>query len=133
MSAHAKGTFDVKVTPQADEGVGDPTIGRMSLDKQFHGDLEGTSLGQMLAAMTEVKGSAGYVAIERVKGTLHGRAGTFALQHSGTMNRGVPELSVTVIPDSGTNDLTGLTGTMKIDIVGAKHFYEFDYALPAAR
>ena len=131
MAKHASGTFDVKIKPQAPEdNVGDPTIGRMSIDKQFHGDLEATSLGQMLAAMTDVKDSAGYVAIERVRGTLHGRRGTFALQHTGTMNRGVPGLSVTVVPDSGTDQLVGLTGTMTINIVDGKHFYEFDYTLP---
>ena len=130
MTTHAKGTFDVTIKPQTDEGVGDPTVGRMSIDKQFHGDLEGTSLGQMLAAMTNMKDSAGYVAIERVRGTLHGRKGTFALQHTGIMNRGVPGLVITVVPDSGTDQLLGLTGTMTIDIVDGKHFYGFDYALP---
>ena len=84
------GLFDVKLNPQTDEKVGDPTLGRLSLDKQFHGDIEGTSKGQMLAAATDVKNSAGYVALERVHGTLQGRTGTFALQHSGSMNRGVP-------------------------------------------
>ena len=131
MATHAGGTFDVKITPQkAEEGVGDPTIGRMSIDKVFHGDLEGTSLGQMLAAMTDVKDSAGYVAIERVKGVLKGRGGTFALQHSGTMDRGVPGLIITVVPDSGTGQLVGLRGTMTIDIRDGKHFYGFDYTLP---
>jgi hypothetical protein len=109
--------------------VGDPTLGRLALDKQFHGDLEATSKGQMLAAGTEVKGSAGYVAMERVTGTLHGRSGTFALQHSGIMNRGVPQLMITVVPDSGTGQLTGLTGTMTINIVDEKHSYEFEYDL----
>src|SRR5437899_473962 len=93
VTSHASGRFEVKVNPQVDERVGDATIGRMSIDKQFHGDLEGTSKGQMLAAGTDVKGSAGYVAMERVNGTLHGRTGTFALQHSGTMNRGPAQLS----------------------------------------
>ena len=91
VTNHARGTFDVKVSPQApEEKVGDPTVGRMALDKQFHGDLEATSKGQMLAVGTEVKGSAGYVAMERVAGTLKGHTGTFALQHSGTMTRGTP-------------------------------------------
>ena len=131
MAMHASGTFDVTIVPQAaEEKVGDPTIGRMSIDKQFHGDLEGTSLGQMLAAMTDVAGSAGYVAIERVRGTLHGRTGTFALQHTGTMTRGVPGLIITVVPDSGTAALAGLTGTMTIEIKDGKHFYRFDYTLP---
>ena len=101
----------------------------MSIDKQFHGDLEGTSQGQMLSAGTSTKGSAGYVAIERIAGTLHGRAGTFVLQHSGTMTRGAPELSVTVVPDSGTGQLVGLSGKLNIKIADGKHSYEFDYAL----
>jgi hypothetical protein len=102
----------------------------MSLDKQFHGELEATSAGEMLSVGTEVKGSAGYVAIERVNGTLHGRAGTFARQHSGTMTRGEPQLSVTVVPDSRTGELVGIAGKMTINIVGRKHFYEFEYTLP---
>jgi hypothetical protein len=101
----------------------------MSIDKEFHGDLKGTSKGQMLAAGTEVKGSAGYVAIERVSGMLRGRSGTFALLHSGTMTRGVPHLSITVVPDSGTGDLVGVAGQMTINIVDGKHFFEFEYTL----
>lgn len=120
----------MKLTPQApDDGSEDPPIGRMSIDKQFHGDLEATSRGQMLAAGTAVKGSAGYVAIEQVSGTLHGRAGTFVLQHSGTMNRGEPQLLVTVVPDSGTGELAGLAGRMDIIIEGGKHSYDFEYTL----
>lgn len=131
MPHRATGTFDVKVTPQTqDEKVGDPTVGRVSLDKQFHGDLDATSKGQMLAAGTETPGSAGYVAMERVIGTLHGRKGTFALQHSGTMTRGAPQLVIRVVPDSGTGQLLGLVGTMTIKIVEGKHLYEFDYTLP---
>jgi hypothetical protein len=127
---HASGSFEVKISPQAQEdGVGDPTVGRMALDKQFHGGLEATSRGQMLAAMTDVEGSAGYVAIERVSGTLDGRRGTFALQHSGTMTRGVPQLSITVVPDSGTGELVGLTGRMTIDVADGKHSYNFDYTI----
>jgi flagellar basal body rod protein FlgG len=126
---HASGTFEVKLNPQTDDQVGDPTVGRMSIEKQFNGDLEGTSRGQMLAAMTEVKGSAGYVALERVNGTLDGRSGTFALQHSGTMTRGEGQLVITVVPDSGTGGLAGLSGTMSINIVEGKHFYEFEYTL----
>jgi hypothetical protein len=132
MSAHATGPFDVKLTPQDDKL--DPTLGRMTLDKQFHGDLEATSKGQMLTAATDVKGSAGYVAIERVTGTLQTpagvRAGSFSLQHIGTLNRGVPELSVTVVPDSGTGQLVGLTGKMNIKIADGKHSYDFEYSLP---
>jgi hypothetical protein len=133
MPGHAAGPFEVKLTPQpAEEKVGDPTIGRMALDKQFHGDLEATSKGQMLSTMGDVKGSAGYVAIERVSGTLHGHKGTFALQHSGTMTRGTPSLTISVIPDSGTGELVGLAGTMEIHIVEGKHFYDFSYTLPSA-
>jgi hypothetical protein len=131
VAIHATGTFEVKLVPQAaEEKIGDPTVGRMSIDKQFHGDLEGTSKGQMLAAMTDVKGSAGYVAMERVSGTLQGRAGTFVLQHSGTMTRGAQQLTITVVPDSGTGQLAGLTGKMVIIITDGKHSYEFEYTLP---
>jgi len=130
MTTRATGTFEVKLTPQPPEKESeDATPGRMLIDKQFHGDLEGTSKGQMLAAMTAVKGSAGYVAIEKVSGKLHGRTGTFVFQHSGIMNRGVPQLSVTVVPDSGTGELVGLSGKMNIIIADGKHSYEFDYTL----
>jgi|HubBroStandDraft_5_1064220.scaffolds.fasta_scaffold382659_1 hypothetical protein len=132
VSNHASGTFDVKLTPQTDEGGGENSgLGRMSIDKQFHGDLEGTSRGFMLSsAATIVKGSGGYVAMERVTGKLKGRAGSFVLQHSGTMTRGTPQLSVTVVPDSGTDQLTGIAGTLTIKIDGGKHSYEFEYTLP---
>ena len=131
MTNRASGTFEVKLNPQApDDKVGDPSVGRMSIDKQFHGDLEATSKGQMLAVRTDVKGSAGYVAMERVTGTLHGHSGTFALQHSGTMTRGAQKLTVTVVPDSGTGELVGLAGKMTIDIVDGKHSYGFEYTLP---
>ena len=130
LTKHAKGTFEVKVAPQTDEKVGDPTVGRMSLDKVFRGDLEGVSRGQMLAAMTDVEGSAGYVAMERVAGKFDGREGTFALQHSGTMTRGTPHLVITVVPDSGTGQLAGLAGKMSINIADGKHSYEFEYTLP---
>jgi hypothetical protein len=130
VSKQACGTFEVKVIPQpVEQNIGDPTVGRLSIDKQFQGDLEATSKGQMLAVGTDVKGSAGYVAMERVAGTLHGRNGTFALQHTGTMTRGTPQLSVTVVPDSGTGQLLGLTGKMDIKIENGKHAYEFEYAL----
>lgn len=130
MTKHAAGTFEVKTAPQAPEdNVGDPSVGRLALDKTFHGDLEATSKGQMLAAGTEVKGSAGYVAMERVAGSLQGRTGTFALQHSGTMNRGVPTLSITVVPDSGTGQLVGLAGKLTIEIAAGKHSYDFEYSI----
>ena len=129
MSKHAKGTFEVKLIPHSDEGA-DPALARMTLDKEFSGDLNGTSKGQMLAAATTVPESAGYVAMERVHAILNGRQGTFALQHSGTMNRGKPQLTITVVPDSGTEQLTGLEGQLTIDIVDGKHLYDFEYDLP---
>ncbi|HEY9402477.1 MAG TPA: DUF3224 domain-containing protein [Pyrinomonadaceae bacterium] len=130
MTKHASGTFEVKLSPQTPEdNVGDPSVGRMSIDKQFRGDLEAVSRGEMLAVRTETEGSAGYVAMERVAGTLDGRSGTFALQHSGTMTRGVPQLLITVVPDSGTGQLAGLSGQMKINIVGGKHSYDFEYTV----
>jgi hypothetical protein len=131
VSAIAKGTFDVKTTPQPAAEGDDSGIARLLLDKHFHGDLEAASKGQMLAASGTVKGSAGYVAIEKVTGTLAGRKGSFVLYHQGTMNRGVPTLSVTVVPDSGTDQLTGLTGSMNIIIANGAHSYEFTYSLPS--
>jgi hypothetical protein len=130
MTTHASGTFDVKMTPQAsEEGV---SIARFSLDKQFHGDLEGTSKAEMLAVSTTVPESAGYVAMEQVTGKLNGRTGTFALQHTGTMTRGAAQLSVTVVPDSGTGELVGLSGKLDIKITEGQHFYEFDYTITPA-
>jgi len=129
MSHRATGTFEVQLNPQ-DEGAGAP-VGRMSIDKQFQGALEATSKGQMLMAASEsVQGSAGYVAIEKVTGTLDGRSGTFFLQHNATMNRGAGDLNIIVIPDTGTDQLTGLSGKMNIIIDAGKHSYEFDYELP---
>jgi hypothetical protein len=130
----ASGTFEVKLAPQKPDNAEAEAakLGRMSIDKRFFGDLDATSKGEMLSAMTEVKGSAGYVALERVSGTLHGRSGAFVLQHSGTMTRGAPQLSITVVPDSGTSQLAGLAGAMTIKIADGKHFYEFDYTLPEA-
>jgi hypothetical protein len=125
--AHASGEFEVKMIPQPAEDKA--PVGKFSLDKKFHGDLEGTSKGEMLAIMTTVQGSAGYVAMEQVTGTLKGRSGTFALQHTGTMTRGAPQLSVTVVPDSGTGQLVGLSGQMTIKVEGDKHSYEFEYTL----
>ncbi len=129
---HAKGDFEVKLTLQpAAPGIETANLGRQTIDKRFHGDLDGTSLGEMLAVMTETKGSAGYVALERVTGTLHGKHGSFVFQHSGTMHRGAPQLSVTVVPDSGTGELVGLSGSLMIHIDSAgNHSYTFDYTLP---
>lgn len=129
MTHHATGPFEVKLTPQPPE-VENTTLERKMIAKQFHGELEATSQGQMLSALTSIKGSAGYVAMELVTGTLGGRKGTFVLQHSGTMDRGQSQLSVTVVPDSGTGELRGLSGSMKIRIEpGGKHFYDFDYQI----
>jgi hypothetical protein len=134
VAEHAAGTFDVKVEAQGEADKGDgSTLGRYSLDKHYHGDLEGTAKGTMLTAGTEVKGSAGYVALERVTGTLQGRSGSFVLQHSATMTRGEPQLSITVVPDSGSGQLVGLSGKMNIIIAAGKHSYEFDYTLPPAQ
>lgn len=128
MTTRATGTFDVTVVPQAaDDYSEEGTLGRMTIDKLLRGDLEGTSKGQMLTAMTSVKGSAGYVAVERVTGTLHGAAGTFALMHTGTMTRGAPGLAISVVPDSGTGALTGLSGSFNIIRSDGQHAYEFDY------
>ena len=134
MTTHASGTFEVKLQPQASDGVkGAEMLGRMSIDKQFHGDLEATSKGEMLTAMTAVKGSAGYVAVEQVTGTLQGKSGSFLLQHTGTMSSGSQQLSVTVVPDSWTGQLVGLSGKMDIKIADGKHSYEFEYQLAGTR
>lgn len=132
MTHVAKGSFTVQMkpldAPAALEGV---STGRMSLDKRFEGDLDGTGRGEMLTALTPIKGSAGYVAIERFTGTLHGRAGSFVFQHSGTMNQGAQQLSITVVPGSGTGALAGILGVFKLTIVEGKHCYEFEYTLPS--
>lgn len=118
------------MSPLAEDKTAGSTLGRMSIDKRFHGDLEAISKGEMLSAVTSVKGSAAYVAIERVTGTLNGRDGTFVLQHTGAMNRGTPALTIQVVPDSGTDQLTGLSGALRIIITDAKHSYDFEYSLP---
>jgi len=128
---HAAGTFDVKLSPQAQDDASTGAPGRLLIDKQFHGELSGSSLGQMLAVRSPVAGSAGYVAMELVTGTLAGRSGSFALQHSGSMDRGASSLSIHVVPDSATGQLAGLSGKMDIKITDGKHFYTFDYLLPA--
>lgn len=125
--AKASGTFAVKVSPQAPDEGDTSGVGRLLLDKEFQGDLAATSRGQMLAFGTAVDGSAGYVAMEQVKGSLNGKNGSFALQHFGKMTRGTPELNVTVVPDSGTEELTGLVGKMQIIIADGSHAYEFEY------
>ncbi len=129
MTEQAKGTFEVTLKPQPLFHNTSPLLGRLTIDKQFHGDLNATSTGEMLSARTSIENSAGYVAIERVSGTLHGRKGTFVLQHSSLMTRGEPQQSITVVPDSGTDELEGLTGTMTIINNEGKHNYEFEYSL----
>ena len=128
----ASGSFEVSMQPLANSEVSaDPMLGRYLLDKKFTGDLEGSARGHMLSAGTGIKGSAAYVAIDQVTGALDGRKGSFVLQHSGSMKRGAPTLSVMVVPDSGTGELEGLTGTLSINIVEGKHFYDFLYSFPS--
>lgn len=130
MTKRAEGSFDIAMAPIAPHHTNEPPVGRMSIDKVFHGDLEGTSRGEMLAVQGGVKGSAGYVAMERVTGTLDGRAGSFALMHSGVMDRGQPSLSVMIVPDSGTDALEGISGSLEITNVDGRHGYVLRYALP---
>ena len=127
MESEATGTFDVKLAPI---GAGDGPIGSMSIDKTFHGDLRGTSVGQMLAFRSGVEGSAGYVAMERVTASLGGRQGSFTFQHSGLMDKGAQSLAVVVVPDSATEGLVGLTGAMSIVVTPGRHDYQFRYTLP---
>jgi hypothetical protein len=133
MTLHAAGAFDAKPTPlPVDDATGGADIGRYALDKQYHGELEATAKGEMLGAGDPSKGTAGYVAMERVTGTLHGHTGSFTLQHSGTMEQGKFQLTVTVVPGSGTGGFAGIAGTMTIIIAKGKHSYTFDYTLPAS-
>lgn len=133
MVNRASGTFEVKLSPLSTYDESDDSgLGRMSLDKRFRGDLDATSKGEMLTALTPVAGSAGYVAMERVTGTLHGLSGSFILKHDGTMRRGSPTLMVHVVPDSATGELEGLEGEMVIDIMGGRHSYTLSYTLPRA-
>jgi hypothetical protein len=128
MMYKASGTFEVKLTPQPSDGYFDgANLNRLTIDKEFKGDLEGLSKGQMMSALTEVQGSAGYVAIEQVSGTLRGRSGSFVLQHSSTMSKGQPQQSIQVVPDSGTDQLRGLRGSMLILRVDGQHRYDFEF------
>jgi Protein of unknown function (DUF3224) len=136
MKASVTGTFEVRMAPLPWEGEGDSggaALGRFSLDKKYEGPLHASAAGQMLSARAPVEGSAGYVAIERVTGTLEGRRGSFVLQHSGSMGGGSMELSVGVVPDSGTGELAGLAGTLAIRIEGGVHFYDLEYSLPGGQ
>jgi hypothetical protein len=129
-SERAAGSFDVKVTPQKPDTqiARAANIGRLTIDKRFHGDLEGTGKGEMLASQSDVPGSAGYVAMERITGTLNGRSGGFILQHSATMTRGAPVSSIVVVPDSGTGELRGISGRMTVTVdAEGSHSYEFDF------
>lgn len=133
MKTRARGTFEVKLGPLTTYNQAEGSLlGRMSIDKQFRGGLEASSQGEMLSAGTGIKGSAGYVAIERVSGALQGRSGTFVLQHSATMTRGVPQLNIIVVPDSGTGELAGLAGRMTIDVADGAHSYELEYTIAEA-
>jgi hypothetical protein len=133
MTHRATGPFDVTLAPLATAHAGEnPSLGRMSIEKEYHGNLAAIGTGEMLTASTDVQGSAGYVAMERVVGTLDGRRGSFVLQHSATMTRGAPRMSITVVPDSGTEELAGLTGTMLVIIADGRHSYDFDYSFASA-
>ena len=130
MKNHARGEFEVKIVPQTDREV--PMLARMTIDKTFSGDLEGTSQGQMLSARGDIPNSAGYVAMERVEGTLHGKRGSFVLQHSASMDRGVPTQVITIVPDSGAGELVGISGTLTIVIADGKHSCDLEYSILVA-
>lgn len=131
MTQHASGTFDITMTPASPpEHEGRTAIGRLQLDKQYVGDLTATGKGQMLTAVTDTQGSAAYVAIERISGTLKGKKGSFVIQHTGTMSSGAQHLTITVVAESGSGELAGITGTLALRMVERKHFYELDYVLP---
>jgi hypothetical protein len=127
MRASAKGTFEVALKPLAGH---EAAVGRMSIDKRFSGQLEASSKGEMLAYRSAVQGSAGYVAMELVTGTLDGKAGSFVLQHTGSMERGAQQLSISIVADSGTGELAGIAGTLALEIADGKHFYDISYTLP---
>jgi hypothetical protein len=129
MTNHATGTFEVKLTPQNDQPA-DASMGRMTFDKQWSGDITGASKGQMLTGGDVKTGSAGYVAIEKFTGTIKGRRGSLIFQHSATMTAGQGDLTITVVPNSGTEELKGINGKLTIKIEGGKHFYDFEYSLP---
>lgn len=131
MTEHASGSFDITMTPASPpEHEGRTALGRMQLDKQYAGDLAASGKGQMLTAVTDTKGSAAYVAIERISGTLKGKKGSFVVAHTGTMSGGAQHLTISVVADSGTGELAGIAGTLGLKLVEGKHFYEFDYVLP---
>jgi hypothetical protein len=125
----ARGEFDVKMTPEAVDAQGGATLSRLGLEKQYRGELEATATGTMVSATTTMKGSAGYIALERVTGVLHGLNGSFVLQHTGIMTRGTPQLTITIVPDSGTGQLSGIAGSCGITITDGTHFYELQYTI----
>jgi hypothetical protein len=127
MPTHAKGSFDVTITPQ--DSAPDATVARMLLYKEFHGDLEAIAHGEMMAAHEPLTGAGVYVALDRVTGTLHGRRGSFLMAHRGIRNADGQELSIVIVPGSGTGQLTGIAGTVGIEIAGKEHFYSVDYEL----
>lgn len=133
MTNHVRGKFEVKLTPQSMAEPGAANLGRLAIAKRYFGDLDAQAVGEMLTASGTVAGSAVYVAVEHVTGTLSGRRGSFALHHTGIMDRGAAQLTITVVPDSGSDELAGLTGTMSITIAEKEHFYDFEYALPASQ
>lgn len=126
----ASGTFDVEIKPLDFHSAKEPSLGRMAIAKQIHGELTGTSVGEMLTAGTDTKGSGAYVAVERVTGSVGGRAGSFSMHHVGVMTRGEPSLVIHIVPDSGTGQLAGIAGTFTIHIAAGKHSYDLDYTLP---
>jgi hypothetical protein len=131
MTQHASGSFDITTTPAAPpDHQGRTAIGRMLLDKRYAGELAATGKGEMLTAVTDTHGSAAYVAIERISGTLNGKRGSFVIQHAGTMSAGGKHATINVVPDSGAGDLTGISGTLRLTLVERTHFYELDYVLP---
>jgi hypothetical protein len=132
MYQQASGRFEVGITRESEDASESTTLARSRLDKRYHGGLDANATGEMLTAVTATQGSAGYVAIERVTGSLDGRAGSFVLQHSGRMSRGAQHLDLFVVPDSGSGALTGLEGRMRIRIEDGQHFYDLEYRLPAA-
>ena len=133
MTQHASGPFEVKMQPQGEGDVAaGSSLGRMSLDKQYNGDLQAIGKGEMLAARSDIPTSAAYVAIERVTGTLHGREGSFVLVHKGVMTSAGQQLVIEVVPDTGTGQLVGISGSLGIRIEGGKHYYDFDYELSSS-
>lgn len=134
MSTHVSGSFSITMTPATTpRHSGRTTLGRMLLDKVYKGDLAATASGEMLSAVTDTKGAAGYVAVESIAGVLQGRQGSFVVRHAGTMADGKQELSILIVPHSGTGQLEGISGTMGIRIEAGQHFYDLDYSLPVAR